>query len=191
MTERGAPRSPLPSTTALCQCPARHLWVTISPLTRGRLGGDFCLPIQGKHPGSRIHRVARMLRRNQTAAERKLWQSLRGSQMDGFQFRRQFPIGDCSGDFCCRERRLVVELDGSQHAQAAGIAQDEERAVLIRARGYRVIRFWNEEVLKNLDGVLETILRELRQPPPDLPLVRGRDSDAVPCRVQSHRRQCG
>jgi len=119
--------------------------------------------------------MARLLRRNQTPAEKKLWRSLRGKQLDGFQFRRQFPIGDFSVDFCCRDRRLVVELDGSQHADPSGVDQDNERTALISVRGYRVMRFWNEEVLMNLDGVLEAILFELRQPPPGLPLVRGRD----------------
>ena len=125
--------------------------------------------------GKRIHRVARMLRRNATSAERKLWNRLRAGQLGGFQFRRQFPIGDFIVDFCCRRRRLVVELDGSKHAAGAGIAYDRERTRLISERGYRVIRFWNEDILTNLDGALEQIFAELRPPPPDLPLVRGRN----------------
>ena len=116
----------------------------------------------------------RLLRRNQTEAERALWRGLRAGQLDGFQFRRQFPVGEFIVDFCCRGRRLVVELHGSQHADATRVIQDRTRAGLLLARGYRVIRFWNEEVLTNRAGVLERILVELRRPPPDLPLVRGR-----------------
>jgi very-short-patch-repair endonuclease len=97
-------------------------------------------------------------------AEKKLWNSLRGKQLEGFHFRRQFPIGAFSVDFCCRDRRLVIELDGSQHANPTGIAEDNERTALISMRGYRVMRFWNEEVLTNLEGVVEAILIELRQP---------------------------
>jgi very-short-patch-repair endonuclease len=123
--------------------------------------------------GKQVHQVARMLRRNATAAEKKLWYRIRGGQLRGFQFRRQFPIGAIIVDFCCRERRLVIELDGSQHGEAAGIAADEERTSLISARGYRVIRFWNDDILKNLDSVLEQIFTELSQPAPNLPPVRG------------------
>ena len=141
--------------------------------------GVTFLATREKHPGSGIHRVARVLRRNQTPAERKLWRSLRGRQLDGFEFRRQFPMGEFCVDFCCRAQRLIVELDGAQHGEASGIAADEKRTMLLVARGYRVMRFWNEQILTNLDGVLEMILKELKQPPPNLPLVRGRDSDGT------------
>jgi len=66
--------------------------------------------------GKRVHQVARMLRRNATSAEKRLWSRIRAGQLSGFQFRRQFPIGEFIVDFCCRSRRLVIELDGSQHA---------------------------------------------------------------------------
>jgi very-short-patch-repair endonuclease len=125
--------------------------------------------------GKQVYRAARMLRRNSTRPEKKLWDRVRAGQLGGFQFRRQFPIGEFIVDFCCRERRLVIELDGSQHADAARMAQDRERTRLISTCGYRVIRFWNGDILKNLDGVFELIFAELGQPPPNLPLVRGRD----------------
>ena len=128
--------------------------------------------------GKQVHRVARMLCRNATPAERRLWNCIRGGQLGGFQFRRQFPIGGFIVDFCCRARRLVIELDGSQHADAAGVTEDRERTRLIAARGYNVMRFWNEDILSNLDGVLEQVFAELGQPPPNLPLVRGRDRRA-------------
>jgi len=89
---------------------------------------------------------------------------LRGQHLLGFRFRRQFPIGNFVADFCCRERRLVVEVDGGQHSDQE--PADRERSALIEARGYRVLRFWNSDVLSNTDGVLEQILRELRKPSP-------------------------
>jgi len=128
--------------------------------------------------GKQVHRVARMLRRNATPAEKRLWNCIRAGQLGGFQFRRQFPIGGFIVDFCCRARRIVIALDGSQHADAAGVTGDRERTRLIAAREYHVIRFWNEDILTNLDGVLEQVFAQLGQPPPNLPLVRGRDRRA-------------
>ncbi len=104
---------------------------------------------------------ARALRREETDAERKLWQRLRAKEFAGFKFRRQFPIGDFIADFCCRERKLIVELDGGQHAEPAGMARDSWRTRLLQGRGYRVIRFWDNEVLTNIDGVLQVILEAL------------------------------
>ncbi len=132
------------------------------------------MKMRSTHPGAQIHRVARMLRRNDTAAERRLWYALRANELCGFTFRRQFPIGNLIVDFCCRKHRLVIELDGSQHASRTGFAQDQRRTALLEARGYRVLRFWNNEVMTNFGGVLDTILMELSQPPPYLPLARGR-----------------
>jgi very-short-patch-repair endonuclease len=128
------------------------------------------------HPGRRIHQVARTLRRNLTPAEKKLWGCLLESQLEGFQFRRQFPIGDFIVDFCCRERRLIIEIDGVQHGDdAVVVARDQRRTELLKQRGYRVVRFWNEEVLTNLEGVVEQILVELRQPPPTPPPGQGEE----------------
>ena len=109
-----------------------------------------------------------MLRRNSTPAEKRLWNCVRAGQLGGLQFRRQFPIGGFSVDFCCRARRLVIELDGSQHADAGGVNEDRERTRLIAARGYHVIRFCNEDIFTNLEGVLEPVFAELGQPPPNL-----------------------
>jgi very-short-patch-repair endonuclease len=80
--------------------------------------------VEAPSRGQQVHRIARMLRRNSTRPEKKLWDRVRAGQLDGFRFRRQFPIGEFIVDFCCRERRLVIELDGSQHADAARMAQD-------------------------------------------------------------------
>ncbi len=93
-------------------------------------------------------------------AEQLLWSRLRGQQLEGAKFTKQFPIGDAVADFACRSAKLVLELDGGQHALTA--EADAERTRLIEAHGYTVIRFWNNDVMSNLDGVLETILHHLR-----------------------------
>jgi very-short-patch-repair endonuclease len=107
---------------------------------------------------------ARKLRKNLTDVENKLWSQLRGRQLSGVKFRRQHPIGPFIVDFCCVERGLVVELDGSQHAERS--ATDERRTRLIERFGYRVLRFWDNEVLSNLYGVLERISEALEDPHP-------------------------
>src|SRR5262249_33992526 len=98
---------------------------------------------------------ARSLRRDQTDAERKLWQRLRGGQLHGAKFRRQHPIGAFITDFCCLERGVVIELDGAQHADRSD--QDRERTAFLEGAGYRVLRFWNNDVLKREESVLEAI----------------------------------
>jgi very-short-patch-repair endonuclease len=99
------------------------------------------------------------LRRNATDAERKLWLALRNRQLDGLKFRRQQSIGPYIVDFICHEARLVIELDGGQHA-----GRDETaRTKRIEADGYRIARFWNNDVLGNIDGVLLNIREELRK----------------------------
>ena len=107
----------------------------------------------------RLTPVARKLRRDRTEVEDRLWHRLRNRQIEGEKFVFQFPIGAHVADFACRSAKLVVELDGSQHADAA--AADSARTKAIEAVGYRVIRFWNSEINGNLDGVLEAIRREL------------------------------
>jgi very-short-patch-repair endonuclease len=98
---------------------------------------------------------ARKLRRRSTDAENRLWYRLRNRQIDGVKFRRQMPIGSDILDFAAPEKRLVIELDGGQHASA--MDSDASRSQGLAAKGYRVIRFWNHEVLKNIEGVLEII----------------------------------
>jgi very-short-patch-repair endonuclease len=102
---------------------------------------------------------ARQLRRAATDAERKLWSALRDRQLDGFKFRRQQSIGPYVVDFVCHETRLVIELDGGQHADR----DETARTGRIKADGYRIIRFWNNDVLGNLEGVLLRIREELRK----------------------------
>ena len=98
---------------------------------------------------------ARTLRRKETDAEKVLWRELRGRNLNGFKFVRQYPIGPYIADFACRGKALVVELDGAQHAENM---KDLERTGYINRVGFSVIRFWNEEVLRERDDVLETIV---------------------------------
>jgi very-short-patch-repair endonuclease len=104
-------------------------------------------------------RNARRLRREQTDAERLLWRHLRGRRMRNAKFRRQHPIGPYFADFCSIERRLVIELDGSQHADLS--AEDEDRTSFLKSRDYRVLRFWNDQVLADVDEVLNAIDKSL------------------------------
>jgi len=105
---------------------------------------------------------ARQLRRDQTDAEQVLWARLRDRHLCGAKFRREHPIGPFVADFCCPQQKLVVELDGGQHAVA--IAADQKRSRFIEEQGYRVLRFWNHDVLGNTDGVLEQIAESLSDP---------------------------
>ena len=102
---------------------------------------------------------ARRLRRDQTEAERRLWERLRARQLSGFKFRRQHPIGRFIVDFCCQEYGIVVELDGGQHA--VQFEADHIRSEFLARRGYRVLRFWNNEVLENIEAVLQQITLSL------------------------------
>jgi very-short-patch-repair endonuclease len=101
---------------------------------------------------------ARRLRREQTDAELALWNRLRARRLGGLRFRRQLPIGHFIADFCCTERHLVIELDGGQHAQPKAEARDRFRSRLIEERSYQILRFWDNEVLTNIDGVLQAIV---------------------------------
>lgn len=104
---------------------------------------------------------ARRLRRQATDAERLLWRKLRGKSL-GAKFRRQAPIGPYIVDFVCFEKKLVIELDGSQHASPQGRAYDATRTQWLESQGFRVLRFWDNQVLTETEGVLERILQELK-----------------------------
>jgi very-short-patch-repair endonuclease len=122
---------------------------------------------------------AKYLRKNTTEAERILWISLRLLKHQGLHFRRQAPIGRCTVDFACHGAKLVVELDGPQHADPAQTEHDATRTAFLNSRGYRVLRFWNVDVIKNRDGVVDAIFAAAASPHPervprsDLP-ARGR-----------------
>jgi very-short-patch-repair endonuclease len=100
---------------------------------------------------------ARGLRRRQTEAEKALWMRLRSRQFEGLKFRRQQPIGAYIVDFVSFSKRLVVEVDGGQHGESETRARDEERTEWLGEKGYRVLRFWDNDVLKNIEGVMERI----------------------------------
>jgi very-short-patch-repair endonuclease len=95
------------------------------------------------------------MRSDGTKAEQRLWAELRGGRLNGLKFRRQVPIGNAIADFVCYERKLIVELDGAQHDQNHG---DERRDAELRARGFRMLRFWNNTLVDDLDSVLAAIL---------------------------------
>ena len=100
-------------------------------------------------------RIAKNLRRKSTDAERLLWKCLRAKQLEGLKFRRQQPIGNYIVDFVCFEKQLVIEIDGGQHAIER--TRDSERDTWLNAEGFKVLRFWNTDVLKNMEGVLDII----------------------------------
>ncbi|MBN2700916.1 MAG: endonuclease domain-containing protein [Methylothermaceae bacterium] len=102
-----------------------------------------------------MHQHAKNLRKNATDVERPLWYYLRGRRLDGLKFRRQEPIAGYIVDFVCHERRLIIELDGGQHTWQTDY--DRRRTDCLRAEGYTVLRFWNHEVLKDMETVLEGV----------------------------------
>ena len=123
-------------------------------------------------------KVAKALRRRSTEAESPLWMHLRNRRFHGFKFRRQQVLGPYIVDFICFETKLVIELDGGQHAIEK--AKDQERDTWLRGQGFQVLRFWNNEVLGNMNGVLEIIQRRLKEPPPPTPPTRGGEKRHLP-----------
>lgn len=141
-----------------------------SPASGGRLGW-------GRRLRDKLTQVrARRLRNQSTEAERLLWRHLRRRQLGGFRFRRQVPVGGYVADFACMDAKLVIELDGGQHQEQ--VARDARRDARINVKGYRVVRFWNNQVFEETSAVLEVILHELLalrrvRPHPDLPPQAG------------------
>jgi very-short-patch-repair endonuclease len=112
---------------------------------------------------NRMTILAKDLRKRSTDAERNLWNKLRAKQTQGLKFRRQEPIGRYIVDFVCYERQLIIEVDGGQHT--ATIAEDSARDTWLSSQGFKVLRFWDHEVLTNIQGVLESILEALSPSP--------------------------
>jgi very-short-patch-repair endonuclease len=112
-------------------------------------------------PESLLSDRARGMRREPTEAERRLWRLLRDRRLGAFKFRRQEILGRYIVDFVCFDRRLIIELDGSQHAESA---YDSERDAWLRSRGFEIMRFWNSEVLTNPSGVQHAIATSLGLP---------------------------
>jgi len=104
-----------------------------------------------------LTKFARKLRKEQTPQEAKLWALVRRKSFKDFKFRRQYPIGNYIVDICCPEKRLVIELDGGQHSEEKQIEIDKERERFLKNRGYKILRFWNNDIDKNIEGVFDKI----------------------------------
>ncbi len=125
----------------------------------------------------RLTSTAKTLRKNSTDAEIFLWTHLRAKRFDGLKFKRQVPVGDYIADFICFDKRLVVEVDGGGHAENES---DRVRDAWFAERGFKVLRFWNNEVFGNIEGVLEEISKNVGAPSPQSPdkNVKGQASPA-------------
>lgn len=110
-----------------------------------------------------IKHFSRILRSEMTDAEAHLWRQLRGCQLHGFKFRRQHPVGRFILDFACIEAKLAVEIDGGQHQELQH--EDRQRSLTLETQGWRILRFWNNEVLQNIEGVVVAIEGVLVPPP--------------------------
>ena len=104
---------------------------------------------------------ARILRKNMTKQERILWTFLRKKNINNLKFRRQYPIGNYIVDFICNEKKLIIEIDGGQHNENKNITYDQERTKYIESKGYKVIRFWNNDIDNNIEEVYLDILKHL------------------------------
>jgi very-short-patch-repair endonuclease len=124
---------------------------------------------------STLRSNARALRRNSTDAEQILWSELRDHRLNGASFRRQVPIANCIADFMCHAAKLVIELDGGQHFSDDTEQADAARSAVIEARGFRVLRFSNHDVMTNRAGVLEVIATAIAERAPTLTLPRKRE----------------
>lgn len=125
-----------------------------------------------------IVNIAKTLRKRATDAEKLIWRHLRAARLEGLKFRRQHPIGDYVVDFVCLEKQIVIEVDGGQHATER--EKDKARDKWLKGEGFKVLRFWNNEVLKNIEGVLETIRRICLSHPPLTPPLKGGETKGAP-----------
>ena len=131
-----------------------------------------------------MQKLAQKPRKSSTDTESRLWLHLKNRNLGGFKFRRQHPIPPYIADFVCLEQKLVVELDGGQHAEQT--ARDAERTAWLESKGFRLIRFWNNDVLEQTEVVLEEILRQLSAPHPNpLPVPQGLASVASGAREKT------
>jgi very-short-patch-repair endonuclease len=134
---------------------------------------------------------ARKLRRDMTDAEKKLWWHSATFANRSLALPPTSTIGPYFADFPCHERRLIIEVDGAQHSQPENVIRDTERSIYLQSQGYRVLRFWNNDVLKNIDGVMEAIMTAMHQheasppplPPPHRAKMRGGRGTERPSRV--------
>jgi very-short-patch-repair endonuclease len=108
--------------------------------------------------------LAKVLRKSQTDAEKIVWQKLRSKQLNGWKFKRQQPLGRYIVDFVCFDKKLIIEIDGGHHATQRDA--DRQRELWLQSEGFEVVRFWNNDIFENIDGVLETIMKKLSTPSP-------------------------
>lgn len=104
--------------------------------------------------------IARNLRKNSTPQENMLWQILRNHKFYGHEIRRQSPIGNYIVDFVCRNKKIIIEIDGVQHNKLENIEYDKKRTAYLEKKGYKIIRFWNDEITKNIEGVYKKLQEE-------------------------------
>ena len=124
--------------------------------------------------------LAKGLRKRSTDAEKLLWSDLRAGRCEGMKFRRQHPVGQYIVDFVCLERKLIIELDGGQHALPDEARKDRQRDAWLEKEGYTVVRFWDNEVLMNRNGILDAIRERLnRTPSPQSPPLKGGEVSIV------------
>ena len=146
---------------------------------RGKGWGCEHRPRPLRQPTATAKRAATSLRKRTTDPEKELWWHLRRRvPVAGSHFRRQAALGPYVVDFCCQKHRVVIELDGSQHAPETHAAADRQRDAFLAERGYRVLRFWNAQVFENVQSVLDTIFEALpidvqQAPPPPTPPLKG------------------
>ena len=141
-------------------------------------------PMVKKAPSSGAGERARNLRRDMTEAEQRLWQMLQSRQTEGHRFRRQVPIGRCIADFVSPAARLIVEIDGGRHDRSS--EAEATRTRFLEAEGYRVLRFWNNEVMDNPEGVRAAMADALHQgsPSPNLPIAPTRNEPVTPTHIR-------
>ena len=120
----------------------------------------LCYNNSMKHKSTTLNQ-AKMLRKNMTEQEKVLWNLLRNNQFYGLKFRRQVPIGNYVADFVCEMHNVIIELDGGQHNEPENIEKDKQRTDFLESKGYKIIRFWNNEIDNNLEGACEVIYRTI------------------------------
>ncbi len=114
-----------------------------------------------KNSSEKTYQQARQLRRNMTAAETRLWACLRNHRLSKIHFRRQYAIGKYIVDFCAPYQKLIIEVDGSQHLDRP---EDQERSSFLISKGYRIVRFWNNEIMSDIEGVIKSIEFVINEP---------------------------
>lgn len=118
-----------------------------------------------RHYDPQLKGSARRLRKNQTEAEKLLWSKIRKRQLMGLKFQRQFELGTYIVDFVCRDLKVIVELDGGQHNEQETRLYDQQRTLYLESLGFKILRFWNNDVMENIDGVLESIVSYVNSHP--------------------------